>query len=134
MIGHIVVIVGVIWIFRDWIRSIEKRILKIILSVFSVLLIAAFSFSMFGSLAYSGNITETGEIIDVDSLGSLGGMLDTYSLQIKKADGSFAHYDTSIFSSRSLKKKIESLQVGDKVQIYSNNYRDIFYKVEILER
>lgn len=130
VIFHLIIITGTLWILLGGIHALKNKPLKIALIVLTMIVIIAFVFSLFGSLSYRDKISASGKIIDVTHTGSIAGILDTFAIRVEHSDGTTKWYHTSIFSSSSFKKSIDQLKIDDVVDLYINNFFNLFYKYE----
>ncbi len=125
---HLIVIIGTLWLTLPVIRTRKKKAWKIVFAALTAVILIAVLFSLFGSLSDRDRVSATGKIIDITHNGSLFGALDTYDIRVEHPDGTTKWYHTSIFSSSSFKKSVAKLNIGDTVELYTNNFFDIFYR------
>lgn len=130
LIFHIVVVLGSLWILLEGIQVAKSKAIKITLIMVTLVVIFALIFSLFANLSYHNGISVSGKIIDVSHTGSFAGILDSFSIRVETFDGSATWYHTSIFSSYSFKNSVQQLKIGDNVNLYANNFLNLFYRYE----
>lgn len=130
LVFHLVILWGAVWILLDGIHAVKNKPLKIILIVITIIALLSLIFSLFASFSYRDDISASGRIVEVSHTGSLAGILDSFAIRVEQYDGTLIWYHTSIFSSSSFKELVQQLEVGDCVQLYSNNFLDLFYRYE----
>ena len=133
IIFHIVIILGALWILMDGILATKTKALKITLIIVTLIILFTLIFSLFAQMSYHDNVSVSGKIIDVSHTGSFAGLLDSFSIRVEASDDSIAWYSTSIFSSSSFKKSVQQLEIGDNVNLYTNNFFNLFYKYEKID-
>ena len=119
--------VGAVWVGFDT-RKEKSKFSKITILVFVVLGAIACVSLLIGTVSISDKVTDRGKIIDVSVNGSMGGYTDTYDVKIERSDGTTESYSTAIYTPHYLKDDVEKLKIGDVVEIYSNNFWNIFYR------
>ena len=129
---HILVILGASWILIEGVQSAKNKALKTVLIVVTVIVLLAFIFSLFASLSYHDSVSDYGRVVDISHTGSFAGILDSYSVRIEKSDGTKTWYNVSIFSS-SFKDSVQSLEIGDNVELYANNFFGLFYRYKKID-
>lgn len=130
LIFHVLVILGASWILLEGIQAAKVKALKVVLIIVTVIVLLAFIFSLFANLSYHDGVSGYGEIVDISYTGSLAGTLDSYSVRIEKSDGTATWYHVSIFSSSSFKNSVQQLEIGDNIELYANNFFNVFYRYE----
>ena len=131
---HILLILGASWILIEGVKSAKHKALKTVLFVVTVIVLLALIFSLFASLSYRDGVSDYGRVIDISHTSSFaGGILDSYSVRIEKSDGTATWYHVSIFSSSSFKDSVESLEIGDNVELYANNFLDVLYRYKKID-
>lgn len=133
LIFHVLVILGALWILVEGIQVAKLKGLKIALIVVTVIVLLALIFSLFANLSYRDSVSDYGKIIDISHTGSFAGILDSYSVRIENPDGTATWYHVSIFSSSSFKNSVQQLEIGDNVQLYANNFFNLFYRYEKID-
>lgn len=133
LIFHVLVILGALWILLEGIQATKLKGLKIVLIVVTVIVLLALIFSLFANLSYRDSVSDYGKIVDISHTGSFAGILDSYSVRIEKADGSAIWYHVSLFSSSSFKESVQQLEIGDNVELYSNNFFNLFYRYKKID-
>ena len=133
IIFHVLIILGALWILLEGIQAAKIKVLKIILIVITVIVLLALIFSLFTNLSYRDSVSDYGKIVDISHTGSFAGILDSYSVRIEKTDGTATWYHVSIFSSSSFKNSIEQLEIGDNIELYANNFFNLFYKYKKID-
>ena len=133
IIFHVLIILGALWILLEGIQSAKKQTLKIVLIVITVIVLLALIFSLFANLSYRDSVSAYGRIVDISHTGSFAGILDSYSVRIEKTDGTATWYHVSIFSSSSFKNSVEQLEIGDNVELYANNFFNLFYRYKKID-
>ena len=128
LVFHFAIILGALWILFDGIHNAKIKSLRIALIVLTIIIFFTLIFSLFASLSYNDTVSTSGKIIDVSHTGSFAGIMDSYSIRVEHYDGTANWYHTSIFSSSSFKKSVQQLKVGDIVDLYTNNFFNLFYK------
>lgn len=131
LVFHLMIIAGALWILLEGIQATRVKKLKIILIVLSIIVILALVFSLFANLTYHDKVSVSGKIIDISHTGSFAGALDSFSIRVEKADGTATWYHTSIFASSSFKASVRQLKMGDNINLFANNFFNIFYEYEI---
>ena len=132
IIFHVLVILGALWILLEGIQAAKIKTLKNILIVITVIVLLALIFSLFANLSYRGSVSDYGKIVDISHTGSFAGILDSYSVRIEKTDGTATWYHVSIFSSSSFKDSVQQLEIGDNIELYANNFFNLFYRYKKL--
>lgn len=127
IIFHVLIILGALWILLEGIQSAKNKTLRIVLIVITVIVLLTLIFSMFSNLSYRDSVSDYGKIVDISHTGSFTGTLDSYFVRIEKADGIATWYHVSIFSS-SFKNSVEQLEIGDNIELYANNFFNLFYR------
>ena len=133
IIFHVLIILGALWILLEGIQAAKIKVLKIILIVITVIVLHALIFSLFANLSYRDSVSDYGKIVDISHTGSFAGILDSYSVRIEKTDGTATWYHVSIFSSSSFKNSVEQLEIGDNIELYANNFFNLFYKYKKID-
>ena len=133
IIFHVLIILGALWILLEGIQAAKIKVLKIILIVITVTVLLALIFSLFANLSYRDSVSDYGKIVDISHTGSFAGILDSYSVRIEKTDGTATWYHVSIFSSSSFKNSVEQLKIGDNIELYANNFFNLFYKYKKID-
>lgn len=133
IIFHVLIILGALWILLEGIQAAKIKVLKIILIVITVTVLLALIFSLFANLSYRDSVSDYGKIVDISHTGSFAGILDSYSVRIEKTDGTATWYHVSIFSSSSFKISVEQLEIGDNIELYANNFFNLFYKYKKID-
>lgn len=133
LISHVLVIAGALWILREWIQAAKVKARKIARIVVTVMILLAFVFSLFACLSYRDCVSDYGKIVDTSYNGSYAGILDSYSVRIEKPDGTATWYNISIFSSSSFKDSVQQLEIGDYIEVYANNFFNVFYRYEKID-
>ena len=133
IIFHVLIILGALWILLEGIQAAKIKVLKIILIVITVTVLLALIFSLFANLSYRDSVSDYGKIVDISHTGSFAGILDSYSVRIEKTDGTATWYHVSIFSSSSFKNSVEQLEIGDNIELYANNFFNLFYKYKKID-
>lgn len=128
LIFHVLVIGGALWILLEGMQAAKIKALKIALIVVTVIVFLALIFSLFANLSYRDSVSDYGKIVDISHTGSFAGILDSYSVRIEKSDGTATWYHVSIFSSSSFKDSVQQLEIGDNVELYANNFFNLFYR------
>lgn len=98
-----------------------------------VIVLLALIFSLFSNLSYHDSVSDYGRVIDIAYTGSFAGILDSYSVRIEKSNGTATWYHVSIFSSSSFKDSVQLLEIGDNVELYANNFLDLFYRYKKID-
>lgn len=132
IIFHVLVILGALWILWEGIQAAKIETLKIVLIVITVIVLLALIFSLFASVSYRDSASDYGKIVDISHTGSFAGILDSYSVRIEKTDGTANWYHVSIFSSSSFKDSVQQLEIGDNIELYANNFFNLFYRYKKL--
>ena len=109
---HILVILGASWILIEGVRSAKNKALKTVLIVVTVIVLLALIFSLFGDLSYHDSVSDYGRVVDISHTGSFAGLLDSYS---------------------SFKDSVQSLEIGDNIELYANNFFDLFYRYKKMD-
>ena len=130
LISHLVILSGTLWIFLEWIHLVKRKTPKIMLMLLSIMILLSFLFSLFANLSYHDKVSISGKIIDISHTGSIAGLFDSYAVRIEDSYGITKWYHTSIFSSSSFKNSVRQLEIGETVNLYANNFFDLFYKYE----
>ena len=133
IIFHVLIILGALWILLEGIQAAKIKVLKIILIAITVIVLLALIFSLFANLSYRDSVSDYGKIVDISHTGSFAGILDSYSVRIEKTDGTATWYHVSIFSSSSFKNSVEQLEIGDNIELYANNFFDLFYRYKKID-
>lgn len=133
IIFHVLAIIGALWILLEGIQAAKNKTLKIVLIVITVIVLSALIFSLFAELSYRDGVSDYGKIVDTSYTGSFAGLLDSYSVRIEKTDGTATWYHTSMFSSSSFKNSVEQLEIGDTIELYSNNFFNLFYRYKKID-
>ena len=132
IIFHVLVILGALWILWEGIQAAKIETLKIVLIVITVIVLLVLIFSLFASVSYRDSASDYGKIVDISHTGSFAGILDYFSVRIEKTDGTAIWYHVSIFSSSSFKDSVQQLEIGDNIELYANNFFNLFYRYKIL--
>ena len=130
---HILVILGTSWILIEVVQSAKNKALKTVLIVVTVIVLLALIFSLFADLSYHDSVSDYGRVVDISHTGSFAGILDSYSVRIEKSNGTKTWYHVSIFSSSSFKDSVQLLEIGDNVELYANNFFDLFYRYKKID-
>ena len=130
---HVLVILGALWILLGRIQAAKIKALKTTLIVATVIILLALVFSLFANLSYRDSVSDCGRIVDISHTGSFAGVLDSYSIRIEKSDGTATWYHVSIFSSSSFKNSVKQLKISDNVELYANNFFNLFYRYKKID-
>lgn len=133
LICHMIVIFGAAWVLIDGIFAAKKKEIQVILVVITILVLSAMIFSLFASMSYNDDMSTSGEIVDTMQTGSIGGLLDTFSIRIEDSEGNTTWYHTSLFASSDFKKSVSQLEKGETIRVYANNFLNAFYRFEKVE-
>ena len=128
LILSVILCLGTIWIFSNFIKKQAKPIIKIVLTVIMTLLIIAFALYALLSLVYKEQIM-SGTVHDVIVYGSWGGFLDEYSIELITHNGESIWVRTNLVASHRFKQTLEGLQIGDSVTFLGGGYFSIIYNV-----
>lgn len=116
IVGFIIVLLGCVWMVFDA-KKIENIWVRVLLIVIVVIIAAAIISSLFLQIAYQDKTIAEGEVVGISTTGSLAGLLDSYTVDIKTNEGEIVSCYTSIFLSKKFESKISAVSVGDTVAV-----------------
>ncbi len=114
-------------------RKFVKK-LHVTVQIIAIVLAVAILTFMLLSLDYTGEPCLTGEIVDIDTMGSFAGIYDRYMIKVIDSSGA-VHEIQSVFPIYGESADtVELLAVGDNCEIYGSTVIDaFFYSVNKIE-
>lgn len=103
-------------------------IYKYVVIVFSLIICVGLLIYMISGIVYDNEEVSKVKVVDIIHNGSYAGIMDYYSLYVEFPEGNYLWISTPLFSSKDLKKQVETLKTGDIITIkYVSKIESVYF-------